>query len=212
MTRLNAFDAIAPFYDVLARTVFGEGIRDAQRRYLSLIKPGGKILILGGGTGWILPAITSIAPACEVWYIEASSGMLKLAKKRLEGRCNNIHFVHGTEADIPEGTSFDAIVTNFYLDLFSSTEISVVAATLAGCLSDEGVLLVSDFVSEKWWHRRLLSIMYFFFHLSCGIDNRRLPDWRSAMLELGMEERRAAQFSSGFIVSAAYYRRLRMVS
>jgi ubiquinone/menaquinone biosynthesis C-methylase UbiE len=207
VTKLNAFNRIAPVYDVLARAVFGESIRDAQRHYLSLISPGAKVLVLGGGTGWILPAINSIAPDSEVWYVEASFSMLNQAMKRINGAGNKVHFIHGTEADIPNGISFNAIITNFYLDLFSPIELPGLLALLKGSLSDEGVILVSDFIQTKhWWHQWLLRIMYVFFFLSCGIDNKQLPDWRAAMRKCGLEERHAAQFLDGFIVSATFHR------
>ena len=49
---MNGFNSIAPVYDALATLVFGRSIRNAQLCFLGDIGYRGKVLILGGGTGW----------------------------------------------------------------------------------------------------------------------------------------------------------------
>jgi ubiquinone/menaquinone biosynthesis C-methylase UbiE len=205
MSKLNAFDKIAPAYDTLARLMFGKSIRNAQRHYLSLVNSDAKVLVLGGGSGWILSDLNSVSPRCEVWYIEASFKMLSMAREH-KGCCKAVHFMHGTEANIPGDISFNAIIANFYLDLYSPAELPGLIRSLKECLSDDGVVLVSDFVNtRKWWQQWLLRSMYAFFSLSCGIDNQKLPDWRESMQASGLAEYHSAQFFHGFIVSAAFY-------
>ncbi len=91
---------------------------------MKLITQQDRLLILGGGSGWILESINALSFDGEVWYIEASSEMIRLASKRqLDFK---VHFIHGTEENIPQEVVFDAVITNFYLDLFPDERLPLV--------------------------------------------------------------------------------------
>ena len=86
---VNDFNFIAPFYDVLARIVFGNAILKAQTTHLSEINENDQVLILGGGTGKLLEHI----PFCDrVDYVEKSEKMIRIAKRRLVNR--SVNFVN----------------------------------------------------------------------------------------------------------------------
>jgi tRNA (cmo5U34)-methyltransferase len=51
----RGFDRLAPFYDSLARLIIGKGIKQSQLHFLNHLRDKTKLLVLGGGTGWILP-------------------------------------------------------------------------------------------------------------------------------------------------------------
>ena len=63
--KLNGFDSIASIYDPIARLFFGNSITESQATFLSEI-PVGKVLILGGGSGWIATEVLSAQPFCSV--------------------------------------------------------------------------------------------------------------------------------------------------
>ena len=68
--KLVGFDRVAWFYDGLALLVFGSAQRAAQRaalRGLTLGRP--HVLILGGGTGWVLGEVLRRVPAATVLYL-----------------------------------------------------------------------------------------------------------------------------------------------
>ena len=76
----NNYNTIAGYYDFLSRTIFQRSIINAQVALLSYIKPNSTVLIVGGGTGWILE---KIEPAgLEITYVEISENMLALSRKR----------------------------------------------------------------------------------------------------------------------------------
>jgi ubiquinone/menaquinone biosynthesis C-methylase UbiE len=84
--------------------------------YLDKIPAGSNVLILGGGTGWILSELKKINPTCRVYYIEASAKMLELAKARfVTPPSNDIFFIHGTEATLDQLTNvrFNTDCANF---------------------------------------------------------------------------------------------------
>ena len=203
--KLNGFDSIASIYDPLARLFFGNSITESQATFLSEI-PVGKVLILGGGSGWIATEVLSAQPLCSVWYIDASKKMIDMARgKGLDPE--RIHFIHGTEDDIPPGVKFDAVVTAFYMDLFPQASLELVIAKISSSLSHPVKWFVTDFVHlGKLWQRGLLWIMYTFFRLVAGIEATRLADWNAAMGKAGFTKKRSARFYARFIETARFDR------
>lgn len=203
---LNGFDMIAPLYDGLSGFVFRNSIRNAQLNFLEEIPKEGNVLILGGGTGWLLSEFLNLNPHCCVWYIEASQKMLEITRKKVvipPTIC--LHYIHGTEADIPPEVRFNAIITNFYFDLFSCSSLYGVLQHVAKKILPDGVLLVSDFIRNNvWWQRLLLTIMYRFFRATCGIESTHLPDWENQLKNFGFKEGKSTLFYDGFIKSAVY--------
>ena len=203
----KGFDGIAQYYDSLARLVFGDSIRLCQLEYLDKIPPGAQVLILGGGTGWLLSELKKINPTCRVWYLESSIRMLEITKARFDGVSNpEIVFIHGTEKNLQEYAAihFDAVITNFYFDLFTSTSLSTVLRDIKECLKPGVMLLVSEFVAWTRWHRLLLFLMYRFFRWVCSIEARNMPDWEDQLQKNGFVQRSEASFFFGFIKSALY--------
>ena len=210
MSSLNGFNAIAPYYDSLKRLVFGKAIFNSQVHFLQCLPKGGKILILGGGSGEILRPLLEENPDCTIWYVEASSRMLAQARKNSgSGARTNILFIHGTERMLPKEVVFDAVVAQFFFDLFPEVKLSEVYGDLHQRLTKVGVVLVTDFVDGgKWWQRILLRTMYKFFRITSGIAARRLPDWEEQLRLTDFTEAKFQLFYGGFI-KATIWRRSR---
>lgn len=204
--KLNGFDRIAPVYDRLVGLIFGKSIRTAQLYFLSDIPKGGDVLILGGGTGWLLAELLKVNPDCQVWYVEASRKMLEITQKKvaiLQTTC--VHYIHGTAAILPQDIKFNAVITNFYLDLFSSASLHNVLNQIIKSMLPHGVVLISDFINTNVRkHRILLNIMYRFFRLVCGIESTQLPDWQKQLKNIGLGEVKSKLFYGGFIKSSVY--------
>jgi tRNA (cmo5U34)-methyltransferase len=207
--KLNRFNKIAGIYDSLTRVVFGKSLYNAQVFFLNTIPPNSNVLILGGGTGWLLEALLDINPSCRVWYVEASSSMISHAEKTIgKAQSNRVYFIHGTEADIPPGMMYDAVVTHFFLDLFSASSLNAVITTIQGRLKPDAVWLVSDFVyRDKRWQKILLRLMYLFFRLTCRIETVQLPPWEEMLARHGFDEAKSENFFGSFIRSVLLKRR-----
>lgn len=205
MNALNEFNRVAPVYDPLKRVVFGSAIYRSAIQYLDEIPAGGKVLVLGGGTGEVLSALMESNPSCKIWFIEASSEMLRRAQKRVLHLPNEIAFIHGTERDIPEGIRFEAIHTSFFLDVFPDEELPALCNHLASVLHPDGVWLVSDFVdSGRRWHGHLLAAMYRFFNRVSGVRTNSLPLWQEHIRNAGWQVTASRLFYAAFIKSAVY--------
>ena len=203
---LNGFNRIAPWYDSLTRLVFGKAILNSQLEFLSSVPPDSTVLILGGGTGAILPLLLRRIPTGSILYIEASSEMLKLAERNVPAEfTTNIEFVHGTHDSLPDGMVFDVIITNFFLDLFPDGDVGTICQQLSSRVRQHGLWLISDFVKgDRWWHGMMLWIMYRFFRFTSGISGSRLSSWELHLRAVGLRATASKLFFHGFIKSGLY--------
>ena len=205
ITPLNRFNWIAGFYDFLARLVFGRSLYEAQCFFLKDLKSSRRVLIIGGGTGWILRELLSLNTNCEVDYIEASSKMLEKARGQIsDSDKGRVKFIHGTEQDIDIDGLYDGVITNFFLDLFGAS-LDEVIQKIRGSLSRKTTWIVTDFADQqKWWHQLMLNGMYAFFRLTTGLEAKKLPDYETSLENAGIKKSKEKVFFGSFIKSAVY--------
>lgn len=201
----SGFDLLAPIYDSLARFVFGKSIVDSQTWYLDKIPDDSRVLILGGGTGWLLEELQKRNSSCTVCYIEISKKMIERARSR--ELKSTVHFIQGTEEDIPASQKFDVVITNFYLDLFSEKTLKEVVDRINSHTTASTLWIVTDFVNGgKWWHKLMLKTMYLFFNVTCRIDANHLSDWADQLRLLGWCESYTRVWHRDFIKSTIWKR------
>jgi tRNA (cmo5U34)-methyltransferase len=195
---MNGFDRLAPVYDKLARFVYGKSIVRAQLFFLGNVRAGSRVLVLGGGSGWLLEELLKVQPDCEVWYIESSLRMMALSKQRC-GHHANVHFMLATHSSIPEMV-YDVVIMNFFLDMFLPEHIPPLVDMIYRKTQPEGIWIVTDFEDEgKWWQRVLSAMMITFFRMVCAIEAKKLADLKTIVTSRFMTERDAAGFFQGFI-------------
>lgn len=218
MAPLNNYDIIARRYDFLSRLVFGRAQVHAQTDLLSLLKPGSRLLIVGGGTGWILDELAGF----HITYVELSEQMLALARKR-GSDTNHITFVQApieafatgapqppaAQADPqrPPSPCYDAILTGFLFDNFSPTRAASVFHLLDGLLEPGGAWLFTDFYYRKGsgvWQGLLMKTMYTFFRVLCHVEARRMPDMGPFFKDSGYAVDREGFYYGGLIQSVGY--------
>lgn len=67
------FDNIATWYDALAHLIFGDIRYSAQAHFLNQVPENSRIVIIGGGTGKLIEALTQLHPVgLDITYIEQS--------------------------------------------------------------------------------------------------------------------------------------------
>jgi len=171
------YDHIARIYDALSRIVFGQSIVKAQVCLIPHIKPGSKILIVGGGTGWIIERITeSQSAGLVIDYVESSQQMIRLSQKRKAGS-NTIHIIHAPIESFPLAHDYDVIFTPFLFDNFTEAKIQMIFDKLNDSLKGDGIWLFADFVVDgdsPTWQKLLLRIMYIFFRATGRIETQHL--------------------------------------
>lgn len=195
----KGFDLLAPVYDALARAIIGKGIVESQKYFLNKVPAEGNVLILGGGTGWLLPLLTKGRPHLQIDYIELSEKMLRKARTH-EGK---IQFIQGTQQDIP-AKKYDLIITNFYLDLFPDSKLEDIVLKIKASMADRAQWIATDFVNTKPSYRIMLWMMYRFFRLVAGIEAKQLPAWTAILDKAGAQVESEKLFSNGFIKTVLF--------
>jgi len=215
MVQAVSFQRVAPYYDFLARMVFGKSIRKAQRRYLTEIREGSQVLIVGGGTGWILEDLLQ-SKNCHFIYLETAPSMLKRAeryyhslKSTFVSQGNEVVFVSGSVSALSSDLSYDVVITYFLLDLYTPADARKIMSALKAKLNSSGIWLFSDFekstkLVNQLWQGPLLWLMYRFFRLTTNLQNDKLANFRELFSSLDLGARKQAYFYGRFIRSAVY--------
>jgi ubiquinone/menaquinone biosynthesis C-methylase UbiE len=172
------YDKIASIYNLLSRLVYGKSIVKAQADLLKFIPPCSRILLVGGGTGWILEEIVKIDPeGLTIDYVESSLKMILLSQKKNHGR-NIVHFINQPIENFSGTGLYDVIFTPFLFDNFREEKIQTVFTNLSSLLKDKGLWLHCDFVNNKSdgpvWQQLLLKTMYLFFRITARIETNEL--------------------------------------
>jgi ubiquinone/menaquinone biosynthesis C-methylase UbiE len=171
------FNNSAWFYDQLARLVYGRALVNAQVYLIQQITENSRVLIVGGGTGWILEQISMIHPkGLDMVYVEISANMMALSQKRNIGG-NKVVFVNDAieNADLLPG--FDFVLTPFLLDNFTEENLRILFNSIDKLLKKDGTWLNASFqLTGKWWQWVLLKTMFVFFRLICNVEASKLPD------------------------------------
>lgn len=203
---LNQFDWLAKYYDLLSRLISRNRLHHSQVYFLDQIPDSTAILILGGGTGGILKQLLMANRSCLVWYVEASGQMISIARKKVPVEVlSRVKFIHGTERSLSGQSTFDIIITNFFIDMFPGDVVQSICRSLYPKLNHAGCWFVSDFVDNgKWWQKFLLWMMYRFFRLTCKIEASELPAWERHLKSTGLEALKSRLFYGGFIKSVVY--------
>lgn len=204
------FDRVAGWYDGAARLVFGSAQRDAQRAALAGLPSGApQLLVLGGGSGWVLGEVWRLRPAATVLYLEASAAMLRqaetLVQQQWPAHRAQVEFRLGTEATLTANEQFDAVLTFFVFDCMEPPGLELAVARLAASLRPVGVWLVAEFTPpRRWWQRALQGAMYAFFRVAAGLKAQRLADYEAALAARGWQLQQASLFFGGTILGAVF--------
>lgn len=204
----NNYDKIASLYDQLSRLVFGRAQVNAQIALLPYIKKGSRLLIIGGGTGWILEELAKLFPSgLQITYVEISANMLALSRQRNAGE-NELVFIQQAIEDCDfSDASFDIVFTAFLFDNFKEEKASVVFQLLDRWLKPAGRWLFADFQYTKahgWWQKMMLQSMLLFFRLVSKVEATQLVDMAVFFKNAGYKTLFQTERYKGFIGSVCY--------
>lgn len=203
---LPSFDRIAFAYDTLKHLVFGKSLSQAQAFLISYIPEHSNVLIVGGGTGQIILDILKEKKVKGITYVELSQNMLNDAKEKAKS-WPNINFVLGSAHQLKDDQTYDVILTPFVLDLYSDEELPALLISLDSLLSAEGTWLLCDFKItatsgfRSIWQKALVKAMYTFFSFVSKVRATRLPDYESALRQLGYSTVAQCAFYGGLVHS-----------
>jgi ubiquinone/menaquinone biosynthesis C-methylase UbiE len=207
---VNNYDPIARYYDLLSRLFFGRTEIEAQVALLAFMPPGSRMLIVGGGTGWILEEIADRYPGgLRITYVELSGAMMRLARRRRVG-ASVVSFVELPVEEFVAVERYDCILTGFVFDNFSGELAGRVMRRLCPMLEPDGHWLFADFhyrrQESRFWQGLMLRTMYFSARLICKVDAKELPDMDGLFAQAGLAPVHVSWYYRGFIKAVAYRR------
>ncbi|TVP45015.1 MAG: class I SAM-dependent methyltransferase [Gemmatimonadales bacterium] len=139
-------------------------------------------LVLGDGDGRGLERIVRRHPGIRCTSVDVSQAMISRARLRL-GEAPGVRWVHGDIRDVGEDGRFDAVMTQFFLDCFTTRELAEWWGTVAGQVAPGGSWIVADFTppsSLRGWRglrqRVLVGALYRAFGWTTPMEARALPD------------------------------------
>ena len=182
-----SFDRLAPHYTWMENVLAGSRLQRSRVAWLESLAGCETILIAGVGHGPALAAVLRRHPQLHVTCIDASAGMLAVARRRAQRAgldLSRLEFVHASLPEWrPPATRYDAIATHFFLDCFPPGQLAAVVGALAQAATPDARWIVSDFTvpargAARWWALAVHALMYLFFRLVTRLPARRLtpPD------------------------------------
>lgn len=193
-----SFNLIAPYYDRLARLVFGKHWTEIQLAPAPHLEECQKLLILGGGSGQILEHIN---PKVQITYLEASSEMLNMARNRHN---SNVAYVHADFLQWNTSVKYDAVYCPFFLDCMSKDQLQKVLEKLQTLLMPGGMLHVLDFQPASSGKNAFVKLMYFFFGIVANLPGRALLPLRNHINSAGFYEQALKTYYNEWVFYGEY--------
>ena len=159
--------------------MYGKDLLTTQVELIKTLPNNGNLLIIGGGTGDILPHLYQHSPNLKTDYIEASSKMIALAQKQtIAGQ--QINFIHSDT--IPKTDyQYDAVYCAFFLDLFAEEEILQWLTKFDSVCQPYYSLHIADFqlnssVKYRFWRVILIKLSILFFKMTTNHSTWKLEN------------------------------------
>ena len=202
------FDKVARIYRWAEYIALGPLLRKTREQFLPHILQATQALVLGDGDGRFASALLRRSSSVNVHAIDGSSAMLDLLLTRCQSDRTDdrlsLQRAEISRASLP--SSFDLIVTHFFLDCLTQWELEHLCARIAQ-LSDPGTLwLLSDFGLPPRGLTRLLArayirLLYLGFRVFTGLRPQHLPSPQQALERSGFRLLSRKQRLSGFLYS-----------
>jgi ubiquinone/menaquinone biosynthesis C-methylase UbiE len=207
------FDLIASFYPLLEQTVFGSTLSQARRIFMTQVRAGNHILLIGEGNGRFLFEALQQTSAESFTVVDSSARMLATTARRIEAvdHCPHVELIH---ANILEWRStaayYDRVVTHFFLDQFRPDCIRRVVEVISRLATEDALWINVDFTSENQDLRQkfLMWVQYRFFQIFARIESARLFDSRPWIRQAGWDILETKSLDSGWISAQLMSRQL----
>jgi SAM-dependent methyltransferase len=194
MQRAPNFDPVARIYRWAEYLALGPLLQRTRTHFLPQLADRRRALVLGDGDGRFLAKLLAQNPTLHATAVDTSEQMLKL----LRARCDptRVQTIQGDALTValPPGT--DLIVTHFFLDCFTQSEINGLALRL----TQPGALwLVSDFHADSPFARAYVRSLYFAFRILTGLRVTHLSDPAAALTAAGFHRIAQHQILGGLV-------------
>jgi ubiquinone/menaquinone biosynthesis C-methylase UbiE len=201
------FNRLAHIYRWMELSSFGPWLQRCRCTFLDSLSGCRRALVIGDGDGRFTACLLRANSHIQVDAIDASSAMLHELIHRAGSNADRVRTVL-TDARTwqPANSSYDLIVTHFFLDCLTAAEIQSLAQTVRHASAPSVRWLVSEFAIPSGWYGRLFArplirCLYFAFGLLTGLRVRALPEHRAKLQQSGFEMIAEHKWLAGLLVS-----------
>jgi ubiquinone/menaquinone biosynthesis C-methylase UbiE len=208
------FDRIARHYRWMERLTFGRSLERCRNHFLPRLADCRSALVLGDGDGRFLAGLLACNAPVRVDAVDSSAAMLRLLSERCSAAAHDaemrLHTHHASALVFTPERSYDLIVTHFFLDCLTQTELDRLCARLGAHLEPGAMWLVSDFrIPEgamRWPAQAVVRLLYLAFRVLTGLHTSALPDHAAALTSAGFA-RIAERHSLAGLLTSELWRR-----
>ncbi len=190
MSSTPSFDRIAHIYRWAEYFTLGPMLQRTRNHHLPALNQSRRALILGDGDGRFTARLLATNPTLRVHAVDTSSAMLTLlrrnASRATATAASRLRTTQANALEIQPSNNTDLIVTHFFLDCLTQSQVNALIARLAR----PGTLwLLSDFRIPpgvlRLPARLYIRALYFAFRLLTGLRVTRLPDYDTPLRRAG---------------------------
>lgn len=207
-----SFDHLAPWYDLAEWATAGTLLQRARTTWLDALDGRRAVLTAGEGHGRFAAACLARHPEASLTYLDASVGMMRVARRRLDRQRQVAQWIQADATDWNAPVAaYDAIATHFFLDCFDPASLTRVIDRLAGAATHDAVWLVTDFAIPdrgltRWRARAMHAVMYAVFRRTTALSATRVTPPDALLRAHGFELAGRREYSLG-LVRADLWRR-----
>ena len=210
----DGFGRLAGVYEGLEHLAYGRLLMRSRTALLSSLTHAENILILGEGDGRFLVKLLQTNPSCSVTVLDSSAGMLGRAEARVpESAMSRVTFRHAdalTETLAPD--TYDALVSCFFLDVFTAEMLGRLVPKLARSLEPGGVWLLADFTAPqlvkgplpRFYAQTMVPLMYAFFRVQTALPAQTLVSPQPFLRAAGLRLEHTQTFRGGFVYAQTW--------
>lgn len=151
-----------------------------------------RVLVVGGGADNTVSELFFRNKCTTVTQVDISSVLTKKAQIRLKNKnaawFRKAKFITSPFLEYESGEKYDAIISPFYLDLFTEWEVKENIEKMKTMLPNGGLIYVIDFAnsskqstSNKW----LIEMLYLLFYPITEVYRKEVPNYRKLFNECG---------------------------
>ena len=202
-----SFDGLAPHYRTLERILAGRRLQSCRTAYLQELLITESVLLLGEGHGRFLGELARHGYEGEITVVDASGGMLREARRSLEGAGRTrVEFIEADVFQLELERKFGAVVTHFFLDCFKADQLEELVPKISSWIRPGGSWQVADFQVPGQWllacrARLVLGLAYRFFRIFTKLPARQLSAPQPLLVGSGFTREQRREFNFGLLYS-----------
>jgi len=207
------FDPLACPYRWLEYLTFGPLLQRTRTHYLPQVSNHKSALILGDGDGRFTAQLLRQNPTIRIHAVDISPAMLHSLAQRAHPHQSRLTT---QQADLRHwsptaGSSYDLVVTHFFLDCLTTEEIAQLAQRLAPSLTPHALWLISDFsipptTFGQTIAKPLVATLYQAFRLLTNLRIHQLPNHPVALASQGWTLQHHHSHLRGLLISQLWTR------